>query len=95
MFVSDIKVKENRTIRLCEFNFKMYEGKIFSMNVNDLIIINNVLSSVIKIQNTTIFEPVILMGFYTIVFIIILPQNIIIITIINDAMRIKPSHIFY
>ena len=32
---------------------------------NICIVINNVLSIVIKIQNTTIFEPVILMGFYT------------------------------
>ena len=30
------------------------------------IVINNVLSIVINIQNTTIFEPVILMGFYTV-----------------------------
>ena len=29
------------------------------------IVINNVLSTVINIQNTTIFEPVILTGFYT------------------------------
>ena len=29
------------------------------------IVINNVLSIVINIQNTTIFEPVILTGFYT------------------------------
>ena len=29
------------------------------------IVINNVLNIVIKIQNTTIFEPVILTGFYT------------------------------
>ena len=33
--------------------------KIFS------IVINNVLSIIINIQNTTIFEPVILTGFYT------------------------------
>ena len=31
------------------------------------LVINNVLSIVINIQNTTIFEPVILTGFYTIV----------------------------
>ena len=30
------------------------------------IVINNALSIVINIQNTTIFEPVILMGFYII-----------------------------
>ena len=29
------------------------------------IVINNVLSTVISIQNTKIFEPVILTGFYT------------------------------
>ena len=29
------------------------------------IVINNVLSIVINIQNTTIFEPLILSGFYT------------------------------
>ena len=29
------------------------------------IVINNVLSIVINIQNTTIFEPLILTGFYT------------------------------
>ena len=33
------------------------------------IVINNVLSIVINIQNTTIFEPVILTGFYTSFFI--------------------------
>ena len=33
---------------------------------NICIVINNVLSIVINIQNTTIFEPVILTGFYTI-----------------------------
>ena len=32
---------------------------------NIFIVVNNVLSIVINIQNTTIFEPVILMGFYT------------------------------
>ena len=32
---------------------------------NICIVINNVLSIVINIENTTIFEPVILTGFYT------------------------------
>ena len=44
------------------------------------IVINNVLSIVINIENTTIFEPVILAGFYTSVYIniqaVTLPLNI-------------------
>ena len=40
----------------------MYKNKICK---TFCIVINNVLSIVINIQNTTIFEPVILMGFYT------------------------------
>ena len=35
------------------------------LNILFYIVINNVLSIVINIQNTTMFEPVILTGFYT------------------------------
>ena len=48
------------------FYFNVLEWKMQNMlHCNELIIINNVLSIVINIQNKTIFEPVILTVFYT------------------------------
>ena len=56
----------------CGYRFKYLRIMIFSILMYSnkrrktfCIVINNVLSIIINIQNTTTFEPVILTGFYT------------------------------